>query len=97
MKASAPFSGVIWRISAVNYRDREKFSLRWRLILIKATSMKFAAVFIFVSLALVSQGSAVLRPQYPVKAAPPFRGDVIAIGNDALRNLPDRIPAKAPN
>ncbi|PYJ50772.1 MAG: hypothetical protein DME69_01005 [Verrucomicrobia bacterium] len=67
------------------------------MILIKATSMKFAGVFIFVSLALVSQGSAVLRPQYPVKAAPPFRGDVIAIGNDALRNLPDRIPAKAPN
>jgi hypothetical protein len=59
--------------------------------------MKCAAAIIVVSIAFVSHSFAVLRPQYPVKAAPPFRGDVIAIGNETLRNLPDRIPAKAPN
>jgi len=74
-----------------------KICLALPLILLKAANMKCAAVLIFVSLVLVSQAFAVLRPLYPVKAAPPFRGDVIAIGNDTLRNLPDRIPATAPN
>ena len=50
-----------------------------RLILIKATSMKFAAVFIFISLVLASQTFAVLRPLFPVKPEPPLRGGVIVI------------------
>jgi hypothetical protein len=45
-----------------------------RLILIKATSMKVAAVFISISLVLASQTFAVLRPLFPVKPEPPLRG-----------------------
>jgi hypothetical protein len=36
-------------------------------------------------LALVSQAFAVLRPPFPVKAAPPFSGEVIIIGDDLAR------------
>ena len=42
--------------------------------------MKFAVIF--VSLALASQTFAVLRPRFPVKAMPPFRGDMIVRGDD---------------
>jgi hypothetical protein len=51
-----------------------------RLILIKATSMKVAVVFIFISLVLASQTFAVLRPLFPVKPEPPLRGGAIVIG-----------------
>jgi hypothetical protein len=44
--------------------------------------MKCAAVFLLISLALPSELSAVLRPRFPVKPTPPFRDDVIVIGND---------------
>jgi hypothetical protein len=46
--------------------------------------MKRAAVFMFVSLALASEGFAVLRPLFPVKAAPPFSSEVIVIGDDLV-------------
>jgi len=56
-----------------------------RLILIKATSMKFAAVFILISLVLASQTFAVLRPLFPVKPEPPLRGGVIVIGDEIIQ------------
>ena len=56
-----------------------------RLILIKATSMKFAAVFIFISLVLGSQTFAVLRPLFPVKPEPPLRGGVIVMGDEIIQ------------
>ena len=48
--------------------------------------MKCAAVFLFVSIAFASEGFGVLRPRFPVKSVPPFRGDVIIIGDDELQN-----------
>ena len=49
--------------------------------------IKCAVVSAFVSIALVSQASAVLRPLFPIKPAAPFNGEVIVIGGDmALRS-----------
>ena len=48
--------------------------------------MKCAAVCILVCLALASPALALLRPLFPVKAAPPFRGEVIVIGDDFVRD-----------
>ena len=56
-----------------------------RLILIKATRMKFAVVFIFISLVLASQTFAVLRPLFPVKPEPPLRGGAIVIGVEIIQ------------
>ena len=58
--------------------------------------MKYAAVSIFVSVALTSQTFAVLRPRFPIKPTPPFRGDMIVIGDDLLQDVPERAPVKAP-
>ena len=43
-----------------------------------------AVVSAFVSIALVSQASAVLRPLFPIKPAAPFNGEVIIIGGDMV-------------
>jgi hypothetical protein len=49
--------------------------------------MKCAAVFVFISVMLASSDVfGVLRPQFPTKAAPPFRGDIIAIGDEVIRH-----------
>ena len=55
------------------------------MIFIKATSGKFAAVFIFISLVLGSQTFAVLRPLFPVKPDPPLRGGVVIIGDEIIQ------------
>ena len=52
------------------------------LIEITLQHMKCAAVFLLISLALRSELSAVLRPRFPVKAEPPFRGDLIVWGDE---------------
>jgi hypothetical protein len=49
--------------------------------------MKCAAVFILVSFAIASQASAVLRPLFPVKSAPPFSGEAIIIEDHLVRRL----------
>ena len=49
-----------------------------------ATKMKCAVVSALISLAFVSQASAVLRPLFPAKPAPPFNGEVIIIGDDSV-------------
>jgi hypothetical protein len=46
--------------------------------------MKWAVVSAFVSLAFVSQASAVLRPLFPIKPAAPFNGELIVIGDDMV-------------
>jgi hypothetical protein len=53
--------------------------------------MKHAAICIFLTLALAAQASAVLRPLYPVKPTPPFRGQVIIIGSDSLSTPPKSV------
>ena len=44
-----------------------------------ATQIKCALVSVFVSLAFVSQASAVLRPLFPIKPVAPTNGEVIVI------------------
>jgi hypothetical protein len=46
--------------------------------------MKWAAVCILVCLAFVSPAFALLRPLFPVKAAPPFSSGAIVIGDDLV-------------
>jgi hypothetical protein len=64
-----------------------------------ATKIKCAVVFVFISLAFVSQASAVLRPLFPIKPAAPFNGELIAIGDELVLRctkktlLHHRVPA----
>ena len=47
--------------------------------------IKCAVVSAFVSIELVSQASAVLRPLFPIKPAAPFNGELIVIGDDMVQ------------
>lgn len=58
--------------------------------------MKRAAVIVLLSIALVSQAFAVLRPLFPAKASPPFSGEVIVIGNDSIPHPANKALARAP-
>ena len=49
-----------------------------------ATQIKCALVSGFVSLAFVSQTSAVLRPLFPIKPVAPTNGEVIVIGDELM-------------
>ena len=49
-----------------------------------ATQIKCALVSAFVSLAFVSQTSAVLRPLFPIKSVAPTNGEVIVIGGELV-------------
>jgi hypothetical protein len=49
-----------------------------------ATKMKCAVVSALISIAFVSQASAVLRPLFPAKPAPPFNGELIIMGDDSV-------------
>jgi len=51
------------------------------------TRMKCAVVSALISLAFVSQASAVLRPLFPAKPVPPFNGEVIIIGDDSVMGV----------
>jgi hypothetical protein len=55
------------------------------------TKMKCAVVATLVSLVLVSQASAVLRPLFPIKPSAPFNGELIVIGDELVLR-----PAKKP-
>jgi hypothetical protein len=57
--------------------------------------MKCAAAIIVVSLALVSQGLAVLRPLFPAKPAPPFSGEALVIADDSVRYFAKEAPVTA--
>jgi hypothetical protein len=57
--------------------------------------MKCAAGIVLVSIAFVSQAFAVLRPLFPEKAAPPFNGELIVIGDDSIRHPAKKAPATA--
>jgi hypothetical protein len=46
--------------------------------------MKRAAVLLLF-LAVASPAFAILRPRYPTRPTPPFSGDWIVIGDDALK------------
>jgi hypothetical protein len=59
-----------------------KFFLSGFWILIRPREMKYAAAIIFISIAFAAHAFAVLRPLFPAKAAPPFKSELIATGND---------------
>jgi hypothetical protein len=50
-------------------------------------TMKSAALAILLSITLGSEAFAILRPRYPAKPAPPFRGHVIIIEDDAIQKV----------
>jgi hypothetical protein len=54
--------------------------------------MKTLALGVLLTLALTAQGFAIIRPPYPAKPAPPYRGGFIVIGDDSK---PQNV-AKAP-
>ena len=54
------------------------------------TRMKWAVVSVFVSLAFVSQASAVLRSPFPIKPAAPFNGEYIVVSDELV--LPSKKP-----
>jgi hypothetical protein len=58
--------------------------------------MRRAAAITIVSIAISSQAFAVLRPLFPAKAAPPFNGELIVIGNDSIQHPAKKAPATAP-
>ncbi|HJW37844.1 MAG TPA: hypothetical protein VJ420_04400 [Candidatus Udaeobacter sp.] len=58
--------------------------------------MRCAAAIMIVSIAISSQAFAVLRPLFPAKAAPPFNGELIVIGNDSIQHPAKKAPATAP-
>jgi hypothetical protein len=49
-----------------------------------ATKMKCAVVSALISIALISQSFAVLRPLFPAKPAPPFNGELIIVEDDSV-------------
>jgi hypothetical protein len=59
--------------------------------------MKCAAVFVFISVMLASSDVfGVLRPLFPTKAAPPFRGNIFAVEDEMIQHSSRTPPAKAP-
>jgi hypothetical protein len=54
--------------------------------------MKTFALGVLVTLALAAQGFAILRPPYPAKPAPPYRGHFILIGDDSRSPNADKPP-----
>jgi hypothetical protein len=51
---------------------------------ILANKIKCATVAAFISLGFVSQASAVLRPLFPFKPAPPTNGELVVIGDELI-------------
>jgi hypothetical protein len=47
------------------------------------SKMKTLALGVLLTLALATQGFAILRPPYPAKPMPPYHGHFIVIGDDA--------------
>jgi hypothetical protein len=54
-------------------------------------TMKSAALAILLSFALGSEAFAILRPRYPAKPTPPFRGHVIIIGDGAIQKAARKV------
>jgi hypothetical protein len=57
--------------------------------------MKRAALSLLLTFAFVSPTFAILRPRYPVKPTPPYRGQFI-IGEYVLKSPVKRAPSPAP-
>jgi hypothetical protein len=60
--------------------------------LIRPRDMKCAAAITLVSIALVSQAVAVLRPLFPAKSSPPFNSEAMMIGDNWIQKAPATAP-----
>ena len=58
---------------------------------IKMENMKRVVLGLLLMLALSSHAFAIIRSPYPVKPAPPFRGNVIVIGDDSIQKATIKI------
>jgi hypothetical protein len=56
------------------------------------TKINCAVVCAFLSLAFVSQASAVLRPMFPIKPAAPSNGELIIIGDELVLRAAKKPP-----
>jgi len=74
----------------------QKFSLSRNGNLVRPRDMKCAAAIMIVSIAFASQVLAVLRPLFPAKAAPPFSGEAIVIGNRSVWDSAKQASETAP-
>lgn len=57
------------------------------------TKIKCATVSALISLALVSQAFAVLRPLFPIKPAAPIGGEYIVVGDELALRPAKKAPA----
>jgi len=56
------------------------------------SNMKTFALGVLLSLVLVAQGFAIIRPPYPAKPMPPYQGRFIIIGDDAKSQTASKSP-----
>ncbi|HST31423.1 MAG TPA: hypothetical protein VLK27_11365 [Chthoniobacterales bacterium] len=54
--------------------------------------MRTFALGVLLSLVLVAQGFAIIRPPYPVKPMPPYHGRFIVVGDDAKSQTAAKTP-----
>ena len=54
--------------------------------------MKTFAFGVLLSLVLIAQGFAIIRPPYPMKPFPPYHGRFIVIGDDAKSHTAAKPP-----
>ena len=54
--------------------------------------MKTFGLGVLLSLVLVAQGFAIIRPPYPMKPMPPYHGSFIVIGDDAKSQTAPKPP-----
>jgi hypothetical protein len=52
--------------------------------------MKRVVLGLILALALSTPAWAIIRPPFPVKPSPPYRGHVIIIGDDSIQQAPPR-------
>jgi len=57
------------------------------------TQLKCVVVSAFVSLAFVSQASAVLRPLFPIKPAAPVGSEYVVVGDELVLRPAKKAPA----
>jgi hypothetical protein len=61
----------------------------------KGHSFTLRLLWIVLLLMAAPQAFAIIRPPYPAKTAPPFRGHIIVIGGDSTLTVAENTPATA--
>jgi len=63
-----------------------------RMMHTKSNNMNRVVLGVLLGLAFSSQAWAIIRPPFPVKPSPPYRGHVIVIGDDSIQQAPAKPP-----